>query len=39
MNLQQYRKSNADFDRAFGALPAADRAKIRVQTAKKVFRW
>ena len=39
MNLEEYRKWNGDFERAFGSLPAADRVKLRVRTARTLFGW
>jgi predicted TIM-barrel fold metal-dependent hydrolase len=39
MNAAEYRKWSTDFDRAFGSLAAADRERLRVATAKTLFRW
>lgn len=39
MNNEEYRKWSADFERAFGSLGAPERAKLRVGTAKALFRW
>jgi len=39
MNTADYQKWSRDFDSAFGNLPPADRAKIRVANAKSLFRW
>jgi predicted TIM-barrel fold metal-dependent hydrolase len=39
MNAEQYRKWSSDFDNAFGSLSAADREKIRVRTARSLFKW
>jgi predicted TIM-barrel fold metal-dependent hydrolase len=39
MNADEYRKWSADFGRAFGSLSAVDREKLRVRTAKTLFRW
>ena len=39
MNAEDYRKWSGDFDRAFGSLSAGDREKIRVRTAKTLFKF
>lgn len=39
MNVEEFARWNGNFDRAFGSLAAADRAKLRVTTAKALFRW
>ncbi len=39
MNAVEYAKWSAGFERAFGSLAAPDREKLRVSTAKRLFRW
>jgi predicted TIM-barrel fold metal-dependent hydrolase len=39
MDLAAYRKWSADFDSAFGSLPAADQAKIRLTNARKLYNF
>ncbi len=39
MDADEYRKWTADFERVFGELAAADRHKIRVATAARLFGW
>lgn len=39
LNGEEFRKWSDGFDRAFGGLPAGDRGKLRVYTAKRVFGW
>ncbi len=39
MNAGEYAKWSADFERAFGSLSGPDREKLRVKTAKGLFRF
>jgi predicted TIM-barrel fold metal-dependent hydrolase len=38
-NAGEYRTWSSDFERAFGRLGEADRERLRVATAKMLFRW
>ena len=39
MNAAEFQKWSGNFDRAFNGISPLDRQKIRVTTAKKLFRW